>query len=216
MDALSSLKSHDIIDENVHFAEVPPASTSLTIDHPLPLVRDALHTILAKVTLRSGPLTLCTLAEAADKAVTGRLVILLERAERRQVAEARLRGAVAAIPLDMPVEDLTKALTCVAEGRTWWPVTNLEPTLANTFARNLETLSGQQWKVLDLMSRGRLNKQIAWDLGISEGTVKSHVSAILRKLGVERRTQAIANFVAINDGMVGGQVSLARAAHAAR
>ena len=216
MDALTALKSHETADETSLSFAGSDGAAPIMIHHPLPLVRDALHTILAKVSIRPGALTLCTLPEAAHKAVTGRLVILLDKAERRQVAEARLRGAVAAIPLDLPVDELATALTCVAEGRTWWPVTNLEPTLANSFARNLETLSGQQWKVLDLMSRGRLNKQIAWDLGISEGTVKSHVSAILRKLGVERRTQAIANFVAINDGMVGGQVSLARAAHAAR
>ena len=74
------------------------------------------------------------------------------------------------------------------------------------------------------MSRGRLNKQIAYDLGISEGTVKSHVSSILRKLGVERRTQAIATFITAGEtarsplratiGPVAAHLS--RATHAAR
>jgi DNA-binding NarL/FixJ family response regulator len=45
------------------------------------------------------------------------------------------------------------------------------------------------------MTRGLLNKQIAWELGLTEGTVKSHVSAILDKLGCDRRTQAITAFM---------------------
>ena len=45
------------------------------------------------------------------------------------------------------------------------------------------------------MTRGLLNKQIAWELGLTEGTVKSHVSAILDKLGCDRRTQAITAYM---------------------
>ena len=57
-------------------------------------------------------------------------------------------------------------------------------------------LSVRQLEILELMTRGLLNKQIAWELGLTEGTVKSHVSAILEKLGCSRRTQAIAAFLA--------------------
>ena len=55
----------------------------------------------------------------------------------------------------------------------------------------LSTLTPQQVRVLMMLSGGLLNKQIAYELGVSEATVKAHVSAILQKLGVESRTQAV-------------------------
>ena len=61
---------------------------------------------------------------------------------------------------------------------------------AATIAR-LSTLTPQQVRVLMMLSSGLLNKQIAYELGVSEATVKAHVSAILQKLGVESRTQAV-------------------------
>ncbi|ACB97154.1 helix-turn-helix transcriptional regulator [Beijerinckia indica] len=62
-------------------------------------------------------------------------------------------------------------------------------------AAGLGRLSNRQFEILELMTRGLLNKQIAWELGLTEGTVKSHVSAILEKLGCDRRTQAITAFM---------------------
>ena len=57
-------------------------------------------------------------------------------------------------------------------------------------AAKLATLSPQQFKVLTRVAEGRLNKQIADELGIQERTVKAHMSAIFEKLGVRNRTQA--------------------------
>ena len=58
-------------------------------------------------------------------------------------------------------------------------------------AARLSSLTPQQFRVLRMVSEGQLNKQIAYQLNISEATVKSHVSAILQKLGVNSRTQAV-------------------------
>ncbi|MFT6887835.1 MAG: DNA-binding NarL/FixJ family response regulator [Paracoccaceae bacterium] len=52
-------------------------------------------------------------------------------------------------------------------------------------------MTPQQMRILQLVCEGKLNKQIAYDLGIAETTVKAHISAILRKLGVQSRTQAV-------------------------
>ena len=52
-------------------------------------------------------------------------------------------------------------------------------------------MSLPQYRVLMLLGEGLLNKQIAWELSLSEATIKAHVSAILQKLGVESRTQAV-------------------------
>ena len=64
------------------------------------------------------------------------------------------------------------------------------PELARLRDR-LVTLTPQQVRVLMMLSEGLLNKQIAYELGVSEATIKAHVSAILQKLGVESRTQAV-------------------------
>jgi DNA-binding NarL/FixJ family response regulator len=55
----------------------------------------------------------------------------------------------------------------------------------------LALLTRQQARILELLCQGRLNKQIAWELAIAETTVKAHVTAIMRKLGVQSRTQAV-------------------------
>jgi DNA-binding NarL/FixJ family response regulator len=59
------------------------------------------------------------------------------------------------------------------------------------FARRLATLTPQQIRVLMMLSDGLMNKQIAYELSISEATVKAHVSSILQKLDVDSRTQAV-------------------------
>ena len=58
-------------------------------------------------------------------------------------------------------------------------------------ARRLGTLTARQALILELVCKGLLNKQIAFRLGIAETTVKAHISAILKKLGVRSRTQAV-------------------------
>jgi DNA-binding NarL/FixJ family response regulator len=63
---------------------------------------------------------------------------------------------------------------------------------AGDLAARLADLTAQQFRVFAMVCSGRLNKQIAADLAISEATVKAHVTSILRKLGVSNRTQAVA------------------------
>ena len=64
----------------------------------------------------------------------------------------------------------------------------------------MATLTPQQVRVLMMLSEGLLNKQIAYQLSVSEATVKAHVSAILQKLGVESRTQAVIAAAKIETG----------------
>jgi DNA-binding NarL/FixJ family response regulator len=58
-------------------------------------------------------------------------------------------------------------------------------------AERMAQLTPQQFKVLMMMSQGLLNKQIGYELSVSEATVKAHVTAIMSKLGVNNRTQAV-------------------------
>ncbi|MFX8999818.1 response regulator transcription factor, partial [Acinetobacter baumannii] len=61
----------------------------------------------------------------------------------------------------------------------------------SALVKRLSTLTPQQVRVLMMLSEGLLNKQIAYELDVSEATVKAHVSAILQKLDVDSRTQAV-------------------------
>ena len=66
-----------------------------------------------------------------------------------------------------------------------------DETASNDVVARLASLTNQQGRILQLICEGKLNKQIAYDLSIAETTVKAHVTAIMRKLGVQSRTQAM-------------------------
>src|ERR1700684_4427161 len=104
-------------------------------------------------------------------------------------------GASGFIPKRFGVETLRDAILKVLAGDGWVPAdTALSPATDPELARlrdRLVTLTPQQVRVLMMLSEGLLNKQIAYELGVSEATIKAHVSAILQKLGVESRTQAV-------------------------
>ncbi len=104
-------------------------------------------------------------------------------------------GASGFIPKSVDVETMRKAIRAVLDGGTWTPsdVDLSSPVDRETgdLVKRLGSLTPQQVRVLMMLSEGLLNKQIAYELGVSEATVKAHVSAILQKLGVESRTQAV-------------------------
>jgi DNA-binding NarL/FixJ family response regulator len=104
-------------------------------------------------------------------------------------------GAAGFLPKTLGVDALRQAIVRVLKGEVWTPPdidlsAGSDAESAATI-RRLSTLTPQQVRVLMMLSEGLLNKQIAYELGVSEATVKAHVSAILQKLGVESRTQAV-------------------------
>lgn len=113
-------------------------------------------------------------------------------------------GASGFIPKRFGVEPLREAIMKVMAGEVWTP-----PDIDLSAAMDLDirrlrdrlvTLTPQQVRVLMMLSEGLLNKQIAYELGVSEATIKAHVSAILQKLGVESRTQAVILAAKISGG----------------
>lgn len=104
-------------------------------------------------------------------------------------------GASGYIPKTLDVEGMRGAIATVLKGGVWTPPdidleAGTDAEAAELMGR-LATLTPQQVRVLMMLSEGLLNKQIAYELNVSEATVKAHVSAILQKLGVESRTQAV-------------------------
>ena len=104
-------------------------------------------------------------------------------------------GASGFIPKTLGVEAMRAAIKRVLDGGVWTPpdvdLTSPGDAETNELMSRMATLTPQQVRVLMMLSEGLLNKQIAYQLSVSEATVKAHVSAILQKLGVESRTQAV-------------------------
>lgn len=104
-------------------------------------------------------------------------------------------GASGFIPKTLGIEQMRDAITRVLKGGIWTPpdvdLAASGDAEASAMMARLATLTPQQVRVLMMLSEGLLNKQIAYELSVSEATVKAHVSAILQKLGVDSRTQAV-------------------------
>ncbi|WP_144294271.1 response regulator [Rhodoligotrophos appendicifer] len=104
-------------------------------------------------------------------------------------------GASGFVPKSTPVGVIRAAVAEVLKGEIWLPAdiagSGSSDHETDEIARKIATLTPQQVRVLMMLREGLLNKQIAYGLGVSEATVKAHVSAVLQKLGVESRTQAV-------------------------
>ncbi|GHC16832.1 MULTISPECIES: response regulator transcription factor [Gemmobacter] len=134
------------------------------------------------------------------KAAAGSAPVLVvsSLADNRVIAAVFQAGAAGFVPKHARREVFRAAFEAVRAGGIYQPegyvppddedgpVTSREQALAR-----LALLTRQQAKILQLICEGRLNKQIAYDLSIAETTVKAHVTAIMRKLGVQSRTQAV-------------------------
>lgn len=139
------------------------------------------------------------LLQVREAAPSVRVVIISALADTRLVNEALALGAAGFIPKSTPREQVVEALRAVAAGEKFVPAGLPAPppseakqsALDPEIAARIATLTAQQRKVLQLLGTGKLNKEIAYELDIVETTVKAHVSAILRKMHVYSRTQAV-------------------------
>lgn len=126
------------------------------------------------------------------------VMIVSARDEASVIQRAIEFGASGFVPKSQPVETIRSAVERVLAGEIWVP-SGLDGSAADEqtadLVRRLSTLTPQQVRVLMMLGEGLLNKQIAYKLGVSEATIKAHVSAILQKLGVDSRTQAV---IAVN------------------
>jgi DNA-binding NarL/FixJ family response regulator len=112
------------------------------------------------------------------------------RTDPHSVAMARAFGAKAYLSKADPVEHLVNAVGAVLRGEEVFPVEFPVDPAAIDFHRRVARLSAAQLRVLRGVADGKLNKEIAGDMDLTEGTVKQHVSAILKKLEVNNRSQA--------------------------
>jgi DNA-binding NarL/FixJ family response regulator len=113
-------------------------------------------------------------------------------------------GASGFIPKTLSVDAMRAAISRILGGGVWTPsdvdLSAGSDAESSALMARMATLTPQQVRVLMMLSEGLLNKQIAYQLSVSEATVKAHVSAILQKLGVESRTQAVIAAAKIENG----------------
>ena len=134
------------------------------------------------------------------------IVIVSATDDGNTIRRALELGASGFISKSSGLDDIRAGINAVLEGDIWapdvpLPVSDEDPGVSELLER-LRTLTPQQSRVLAMLGEGLLNKQIAYELGVSEATIKAHVSAILLKLNVDSRTQAVIKLSRINMPMV--------------
>lgn len=129
---------------------------------------------------RTAPETAVAVISAAEDSRTARMILAA--------------GARGYIPKRSEIKVLNNALKLILDGGTYIPPMLLEnqQTQGNSSPNGtIKNLTTRQSQVLDLIAQGKSNKQIAYDMGVSESTVKLHINALLRSLHVSNRTQAV-------------------------
>jgi DNA-binding NarL/FixJ family response regulator len=122
-----------------------------------------------------------------------RVAVISSLQDRAWVRSAEALGAIAFIPKSTPVLQMQQILESVLTNGHWWPALAELPAMPEALSSlddRFSSLSRQELRILLYIKEGRLNKQIADDLDIRESTVKTHITALLRKLNLRSRTQA--------------------------
>lgn len=127
----------------------------------------------------------------------GRIIVLAEQAGDAEVSRSLKQGAYGYVCKDVSESELIRAVRAVGAGRKF-----IQNEIANLLSENLgqEELTKTERKILQAIVKGRANKEIAYDLNVSENTVKTHVKNVFEKLGVSDRTSAAT--LAIKRGLV--------------
>jgi len=200
-------------------ASVPEPGRTILIADDHPLFRQALKLAVSRAAPDAAVIEAGQLCEAIDAVrATGRLdlilldlrmpgsegfagvallhaerpatpIVVISSADEAEAApRARAYGAVGFVSKTADLATLERAVARALAGERDAPTA---PLPADDIASRVASLTPTELKVLLGVLAGRLNKQIAFDLGVSEATVKGHMTAILRKLGVQNRTQAV-------------------------
>jgi DNA-binding NarL/FixJ family response regulator len=118
------------------------------------------------------------------------VVVVSASEDGATIARAMAFGAAGFIPKSATLAEMIEALTSIRAGDAWAPATS-EVAQGEPIEARIASLTPSQLRILIGLQEGRLNKQIAFDLGVTEATIKAHLTGVFRKLGVQNRTQAV-------------------------
>ena len=119
------------------------------------------------------------------------VVVVSASEEAPVVRHVQGLGAAGFIPKSAALPQMVAAIGAALAGDGWWPDLPEDEAGEGDLAARVGSLTPSQLRILEGLKAGRLNKQIAFDLGVSEATIKAHLTSVFRKLGVQNRTQAV-------------------------
>ncbi|MBL0710483.1 MAG: response regulator transcription factor [Colwellia sp.] len=134
------------------------------------------------------------------------VVVVSAHEDHNTISQAMNYGAAGFVPKSTPVDDIFTAIMAVLSGDVWLPESfkgKQADGKSSDIAERVASLTHQQYRILLMFAQGLLNKQIAYDLNVSEATIKAHATAIFRKLDVRNRTQAVIAIAQLNLTEVG-------------
>ena len=111
--------------------------------------------------------------------------------EAPTIRRALSLGAAGFIPKSAALPTMVEAIRVILEGDSWAPEVEAAGEEEADLQARIASLTPSQLRILEGLKVGRLNKQIAFDLGVTEATIKAHLTSVFRKLGVQNRTQAV-------------------------
>lgn len=130
-----------------------------------------------------------------QKAADIKIIIISSCEDIRKINKVLDLGIKAYIPKHFEIKNIKEAVKTVLNGGTYIPSVLTKPenkaSELPSYKVKIKNLTHRQSQVLDLIAEGKSNKQIAYEMGVSEATVKLHINALLRSLNVNNRTQAV-------------------------
>lgn len=167
------------LDSTIRALEKNQEADLLLLDLHMPGSQDLFGLIMVREKFPSVPVTIISADEDADT-----------------INRAMGHGASGYIPKSCSPQMIHQAITTMLDGGRWVPEefsNRLTPVgdEEKDLAAKIATLTPQQYRVLCYLREGWLNKQIGFELGVTEATIKAHLTAIFRKLGISNRTQAV-------------------------
>ncbi len=128
------------------------------------------------------------------------VVMISAHEDNDTIRKAMEYGAAGFVPKSTPVEMIIYAIQQILMGEVWLPESFEKACKGDetNIAERVASLTQQQYRILMMFAQGLLNKQIAYDLSVSEATIKAHATAIFRKLNVRNRTQAVIVIAPLN------------------
>lgn len=119
-------------------------------------------------------------------------VAVVSASEEPQTIRSALSiGAAGFIPKSTSLDTMVEAIGAILDGDSWAPEVGEATGEEADLQSRIASLTPSQLRILEGLKAGRLNKQIAFDLGVTEATIKAHLTSVFRKLGVQNRTQAV-------------------------
>ena len=187
-DALSRIGLKTLLEHSGEAAEISEVANLIELVGLLPAGRSTVIVLDVHLAGLEGPEGI---ADLLRRYPDTRLCVLVDNATRDIALEYLASGVMGCLAKSRSAEEIAEAVQVIGQGRPYLCKLTTEQASTATRTQPVGKLTRRQRKVLAVMATGKSNKEIARELGICEGTVKVHVNAAYRALGVHNRVAAV-------------------------